>query len=138
MPIRYITGLGGSAIAIPPYRYTQERELILEPNTRTLLVEATDKPINREIVLLCDRKIDVFWGDNSQLIETIYPHYPQVNHDGGMKLYGSSSALATVKIVIRSDQPIFSPQGRFVLARKFDWWGGGEAREAREAREDFY
>jgi hypothetical protein len=57
MPIRYTTGLGGSAIATPPYRYTEDRELTLEANARTLLVDSTDKPVNREIVILCDRQI---------------------------------------------------------------------------------
>jgi hypothetical protein len=106
MPIRYTTGLGGSAIATPPYRYTEDRELTLEANARTLLVDSTDKPVNREIVILCDRQMSVFWGDNSQLIETIYPNFPHVNHDGGMKLYGMSSAPTTVRILVRSDQPI--------------------------------
>lgn len=105
MPIRYTTGSGGSGIATPPYRYTQERELILQPDTRTLLVEATPKPINRELVILCDRQIDVFWEENSQIVERIYPNFPHVNHDGGMQLYGISSVACTVKVITRQDKP---------------------------------
>lgn len=105
MPIRYTTGLGGTGIATPPYRYTQERELTLEPNTRTLLVDSTDKPVHREIVILCDRQIDVFWGANSQIIEKIYPHFPHVNHDGGMELYGLSRVSCNIRILIRQDKP---------------------------------